>query len=249
MKLIYVGLVCAGALTLAACGEVPPDDENADSTTTVSQAATTVTKTKWNGASASVSVPLENGWAYVSAYEDVTKTGRTTYLNYQRSVVDPSSYTCWSETYCDWLDPETCETYEWCDYTRYSWEYAWGEIPSQAFRAGKSAAHLTVDIANLPDFYSEVCTVDYAVGTYECTNGTGTGNFDLAWVKNKDFSYSNNGTSRYTFGKYSYKSVGQWSSTSANVSGVAFGSPLQGVGDISQSKGSSVSKEISPATP
>jgi hypothetical protein len=250
MKLIHVGLVFAGAIVLSACADAQPGDETIETTDTVTQAATSVTQTKWNGVSASAYFEIENGSAGVSVYENVEQKKRSVYLNYHRSTVDPTSYQCQTDTHCwDPADPNACDTYEWCRYTRNTWEYGWGLIPKSAFRVGGNGAELAIDLATVANFYFESCTWDESTGGSCSVGGAASGIFDLSFAKTGDYSYSNNGTSRYTYGKYSYKSVGQWSSNSAAVDGMAFGSPVKASGEISRSKTNSVSKEISPATP
>jgi hypothetical protein len=250
MKLIHVGLVFAGAIVLSACADAQTSDETTETTDTVTQAATSVTHTKFNGVGASAYFEIENGSAGVSVYENVEQKKRSVYLNYHRSTVDPTSYQCQTDTYCwDPADPSACETYEWCRYTRSTWEYGWGIIPKSAFRVGGNGAELAVDLATVPDFYAETCSWDELAGTGSCNVGPASGIFDLSFAKTNDYSNFNNGTSRSTYGKYAYKTVGQWSSNSAAVDGVAFGAPVNASGDISRSKTTSVSKEIIPATP
>jgi hypothetical protein len=141
-----------------------------------------------------------------------------------------------------------CETYEWCHYTRSSWEYGWGEIAKKDFKVSGAGVELRTNLANATNFYTETCTWDETTWTGSCQTGTAKDSFNLKWTKNGESSSSSNGTSQYTYGKYSYKSTGQSRSASADVKGSAFGAAVDSTGEISRSHTNGIVRDIVPST-
>jgi hypothetical protein len=217
-----------------------------------------VYRSSWNGASASASVALPDGWAYLDVWENRTGNQRTASLNYSIERFDPDSLVCQEicfPWYCgedggmtpgdDGECPEGC-SFEYCYYTNASYEYGWGTIPAGDFNANAKVAALQTDISGNPNFYAERCEI--SGDEWSCSNVLPSEtSFAVRWQADGMFSSSNNGISRYNWGPYSYQSQGNYSSASATATG-SFGSVAlpgtPGSGWLSRSQGGSVTKVV-----
>jgi len=232
------------ALGTSACLDPLDDPERPDEETSVAQAAATdasVWHTVWNGGSAGASKHDELSSAYVEIWEGGTGQDRSTYLWLSTSSVDPASQVC--ETVDWWGEPWT-----WCYYSRYTYSYGWGTVPARdaALSAGNAGIRTT-----LPQdgFYLERCTVDWSSGSYTCDRDV-AGEIDLRWHKDARYSSFSSGSSRYTWGVYSYKSNGSWRSSSAEVRGSLLGVTMDGDDAwLSASHSVNISKVVVAATP
>ena len=248
------------ALAVPACSveSAAPSDEAPAELASQEQAAKSVSvfHSNWSGGSASGSVSGDTSWLSFDAWESASGQIRTAALQFWGYGYDPASEVCQTETIC-WggggsdagadggtggSTGEICEEYTWCYYTHQYWTYGWGEFPSEDFGVGGQArtARLQVDLANAPNFYSSRC--EYDGSTYTCAPTTGA--FDVTWSSNRMYSQSFNGVQAQTWGAYSSRSSGQYDSRSADVTGVALGSPVSPWGGISQSRGTGVSKDV-----
>jgi hypothetical protein len=234
------------ALLVAATGCAKDDSGRVDAISQTEQAAKpAVYKSKWKGGNVSAFSYTETGSQNFYAWENKDGNTRTTYLEFYSYDQDPDSLVCEMEEVCWWDENgvEICEDYEYCYYADYTYRYGYGEIPSSAFSVGKKTAKLNVSLEDLPNFQSYECSTT----SPDCVPVTG--DISLAFAANGDYASSSHGTNSYTytFDGYSYtsKSTGQSSSRSAKVTGSAFGVLLENAtGDISESKGSGVTKEI-----
>lgn len=241
------------ALAASACADVevaPETDEpTADKVAEAARRAVVYHST-WNGASA-------DAWAWspyqsisMQAWENKSQGGlRTAYLSLWGYSVDPTSEVCHTEQWCWGNDADggapDCYEYTWCEYTRYSWIYGWGEISESDFRVSGSVktAHLDVDLAQAPGFTATRCTYDTVANSYDCA-AFDEGAVDVIWSANGFYSSSQNGVQSNQYGNYTERTTGQYDSASADTSGTVLGVPARGQGYISTSKGVGVSKEI-----
>jgi hypothetical protein len=225
------------------------------------------------GKSASASSWDQYGSTYVDVWEDTSAKLRTAYLNIYASRVDPASQKCVTNTYCWPVSPifpgtggagsldgggtggskggafgdgggsQYCEDVTSCYYTRSFYENGWGEIPSGDLKFGHDSARLRTNLSGNPKFYGTLCMYDSETGNSACSPLTGT--IDMTWTANGQYSQSQNGTSTYKSGFYTSRSVGQWDSSSANVTGPLLGYPFTGYGNLSDSKTNTITKYVS----
>ncbi len=240
MKRMSLSVLSVAFVSLAACGNADLKPSSDGPTVTASQALTS--HAKWSGGAASASYGTEFGGTYVDVSENASGGTRTAWLSYNRWSVDPTSKTCWTETYPPkgGGDPITVEI---CDYTRRSWEYGYGQIAAADFSMKAGSAQLATSVANGANFYIETCTFDASTQIYACTN-SGGGAIALTWHKNGESSQFQNGVSENTYGKYMWRTTGQYRGLSADASGTAFGSAMTATGWLSSSRGGTVSKDI-----
>ncbi len=202
-----------------------------------SGSTTPVWHSVWNGGNANAS---NWGWysaAYIDAYENVSGQNRAAYLNYSFSSVDPTSEQCYSWT--DWWG----DTYTWCYYTRYTWDYGWGQIPASDFQVTPNAARVKTVISSSSTFYAYHCSVDYSTWTFNCGVPVG-GTVDVQWSTDGQSSSSHSGTETTSWGPYSYRTSGTWSSSSAHASGSIIGNSFDGFGGFGDTHQVSVTKDI-----
>lgn len=191
----------------------------------------------WNGGNASAWL---YGWytsGNIDAYENVSGPNRVAYLNYAYSSVDPSSLQCYSWT--DWWG----NTYQWCYYTRYTWDYGWGQIPTNDFQVTPKAAHVKTVIGSNPSFYAYHCSVDYSTWTFDCGVPVG-GTVDVTWSKDGQWSSSHSGTDQTSWGPYTFQTSGTWSSSSAHASGSIIGTTFDAFGGFGDTHRANVTKDI-----
>lgn len=155
---------------------------------------------------------------------------RAVWVDFYRNSVDPASWVCEiSSGPCKCRRDEPCPpdyTCEWeyCRYTRYSWEYGWGEIDSSALRASRRRASLNASITGDNGFWIEHCDVDELNGIFNCSGGEeGGGEVALELRSNGREGSSWSGTTQARYGGYAYRSNGNESSVMAGVAGSAFG--------------------------
>lgn len=213
---ILLGLAL-GALS----GACEPADESEIAST--SQAArTTVYARTWNGGGADASGYNDLSWWGANAWENRSRGGVTTYASFNRGGVDPTSEVCETLPW-DWCDENGCYTeyYTYCYYSRYSYDYGFGEIASNQFRISRTRASLNFAVGST--FWSEHCDVDWANNTYNCTPGGVTGSIHLDWRANDWWRYSNSGSNTWSYGTYSFRNSGTYSNSSADASGTFLG--------------------------
>ena len=223
-----MGMMAFG-LALAACtGQGDIDDVGS-----VSEASTSRHQSIQDGISASAYGG--DGWSSwrLDAWENGIGATRTAYLAYYASTVDPTSEVCVTEEFpprCPPEDPMCCMpgdpfcggSYTYCYYTRWSYESAYGEIPSSAFQVTRNAARLRTQLAAGAGIYYERCTYDRLAGTGECTSGAGA-DLDVQWTRDGGYSVFNQGISEYQSGPYAYRTNGRSTQSSAAVSGSVAG--------------------------
>lgn len=229
----------ASTLLLGACA---PDDQ-ADVGSSSDELRTTVFNTVWNGGSADAyGGDALSSWS-VGTWENQSRGVRTAYVSYNLYAADPTSETCVTETWDRCELPGTCapEEYVFCYYTRASWEYGYGPIPTSALRISGDAASLDVALPTA-GFATEHCTADHVAGTFECTPGGGsTGSITLSWAATDWWSNSRNGSESSTYGQYVNRTSGVWTSTSAVASGTFFGAEVNSEGGLSHGTSSNKS--------
>lgn len=222
--------------SLTAC--VVDDGTDVENVETVEAAATTVTvyRSTQKGGSVDAAFGDELAGGNVSAWQSGTQVS----LGYSTYAVDPTSRSCVTES-----TPEG--NYEWCGYSRYSYEYGWGSVPASALTIKTGIAILAATVAPSDSFWIERCTVDYgnAENPYVCTTGAGGGTISVDWSRDGVSSSSWTGTNRGNYGKYSYHSQGQGSWQSATATGSLFGNAFANAGGgIARSSGTSISKDV-----
>lgn len=242
--------------TMVACAV---DTEEREEVVGESVLAATSNHWMWNGESANVWLGDELGGTSLGVWEDEGKSGKQSYRNayvwYNSYQNDPSSLTCQDQTWCWWddvLQQEVCETQSWCWYTRFTYEYGWGSVDPKDFSVNGAKARLAATLTAGENFFIERCTVDYLDPwqQWTCTSNQGGGAVDLSWDKDGRYSNFNAGVSKYSAGKYGYRSTGTYRSSSATVNGNLFGTAVvDGYGDMGE--GHNVSKDtyVEPAPP
>ena len=233
----------------AACDEgAYPDEDVAD----VSAAATvSVYHSVWNGGSAWMSFWDGLSSGYLSVWEGGARAA-TAYLNFSRGSVDPTSEVCQTVVY-DWCwdgQTEGCrQEYTYCYYTRFTYEYGWGEIPARDARLNGGDARLKTTIASGPSFWLIRCDFDANDWSYSCTN-EGGGTIDLAWHKDGNYSSFHSGVSEDSYGRYTFRTNGQYRSSSALVDGSFLGGEIAfATGSTSSNRGVNVSKDVLETSP
>jgi hypothetical protein len=200
----------------------------------------------WNGGSADLTQYTGTSLVQLNAFESKTAKTRNVGFNVYAYAYDPNSQVCNNETICwDPTDPTTCYTYTWCYYAGYTVTQGYGQIGNKDFAVGGKTAALRTDLAADPNFYGQTCTA--TASSFTC--GPATGTVNVVWKANGYYSKGQNGTTdfSYSYGgsTYTSRTTGQYSSTSANVSGTVLGSDVTGAaGEISDSKGNTVSKQV-----
>jgi hypothetical protein len=129
--------------------------------------------------------------------------------------------------------------------------YAWGTLPSSDFRAGGGHASLST---TLEDGYSETCSWDWRLpwpDAYVCESSSAAGQtVDVSWQGDGAWSNSYSGVSKGNWGKYAYRSQGNWRSQSAMANGVAFGREfVDASGDINHGHNVSRDTYVEPEPP
>lgn len=231
----------------AACGNEPATSDTPEQLGTTSSALA-VSHAVWSGASANAFFGNELAGGYGDVTENTSGTTRSAWLSYYRWAVDPTSQVCWTETYPGKPGGGPGGSYTYCDYSRRTSEYGWGQIPAADFGAKNGTARLDTTVANGPNFFIETCAVDYVAGSYLCSNAGG-GAIALTFTKNGRATAFHNGVDENTFGKYMWRTTGQYRGASADAAGTIFGVSVVGNGSVSTSRGASVSKDIVIAPP
>jgi len=239
---VKLALLAITVTALAACVEGAPEDnlpEDEEVGEAEQAAGTVVNHFVWSGGNADTWFGDEFTWTNIGIYEGGTPQDRRVSLSYWSQSVDPTSYECQE---ADWDGNGTIEPWEmWCGYSRGSWSYGWGEVPSSAVKMNKKGANVDVALGGLANFYGESCSWDWDSGQ-TCTNGAVSGDINLLWQSNGEYSQSQNGTQTYNYGAYSFRSIGTSSYASANVAGTAFGSSVDAKGTIGQGKNVSIDR-------
>jgi len=239
-------LVIVGVSGCAAGGD--PTSASDEAVTTTRQAVTTtdVFHGTWNGGNANLIQTTQTSQIQLSVFENKASKPRSVAMSVYASAYDPNSQVCNTETICwDPNDPSTCFPYTWCYYANYTVTQGSGQIGSRDFAVGGRTAALHTDLAADPGFFGQTCTS--TATSFNC--GPATGTINVTWKANGYSSKSQNGTtdSSYSFGGQTITSrtTGVFSSFSANVSGTALGMDVTGgAGDVSDSKGTNVQKQI-----
>jgi hypothetical protein len=238
--LTFFALALSGACIGAEPKAPAADEPVAETTKALSQ---TVWHGSQNGGSATAEAYSELSDTYIDAFESKSGKSRSVSMFLFSYTYDPTSQTCDEETICwDPSDPNSCETYEYCYYARYTYTNGYGQLPKKDFSVGKKTAELHTDLAKDPNFYASTCDQDG-----NCAAATGT--IDVSWAANGQYSSQTNGTSSYTYSfgneKYSARTSGVSSSSSANVLGTALGHSMDSsYGSVYASSGSSITKDI-----
>jgi hypothetical protein len=248
-----------GALALAACepvdeAQVATGEEGARTTSSSS-----IYVTPWNGQAAHAEGWDGYGGMWLDVWENASRGTRQAFLSFNRQGVDPNSVVCQTYEYYCWYsrdvmtsttgdpmdplpEPELC-SYEYCYYSRYYYDYAYGEIPANRFEADGRRASLNLALSDAPNLWVVRCTYDTSTGTFECSSGAPDGRIDLDWRKNGGWSSSSSGSQTYSYGGYNYRNSGTHSASSADVDGAMFGSSVS-VGYGAISKGVSATKDM-----
>lgn len=200
-----------------------------------------VTHFNWNGGGASAS-----SWTPESGfYIDVNDNGTTAYLSFNANSVDPTSKKCFSEVYPP-KDPffPPPPPYEYCWYTRYTYTYGWGMIPSTDFHTTKHAARLSTTVTSGSEFFFQSCTVDKDAGTFTCLPAGASGTIDMTWSSNGVASSFHSGVDHKTYGSATYKTTGRWVTSSADASGTVLGIAVTAQGSLMDTQGTTVAKDV-----
>lgn len=231
-------VISAFLITAAACA----GHEQGDLGTIAQEASASVWHSKWNGGNAGASF----GDQFAGGYLDVWEGGGYASLSYSTYSVDPTSEVCVTETFpCDW---EGCEPWEYtyCYYTRYSYEYGWGQIPATDFAFRNSGvARVATTVASGSDFWAWRCDVDYnSPEASVCTESAG-GTIDVTWARDGLSSSFHSGVDHSDWGTYSFRTAGQWRTWSASANGSLIGLAFSnGWASMSSNKGVSISKDV-----
>jgi hypothetical protein len=243
-------IVFLSACAAGACATAEDGSEQQEPIGEEQQAASPapVHRSSWNGGHMSGSFGeggASGGWVSVSLSSSGSK--KSAYLNYGQQSYDPTSEVCETYHYCWWPWPseqEICESYTWCRYTRFSYEYGWGEIPARDVVIGGRHGRLSTDLAKATNFFVEKCNVDDYNWIWDCSYGPSTETLDLTWKYDGQYTSSSNGTNEQRYGKYFWRTVGAYRSASATLSGSVSGATVKGSGNVSDSRGMNVSRDM-----
>jgi len=237
MKAINWAVALAMATGVGGCAIDEQGGAEPEASATEQAATTTdVWHGTWNGGSAQVSFWNGTGGGYLDVFENNAGQNRNAYLTFSRWSFDPNSLQCWSWT--DWWG----YTYSWCYYTKYSYAYGWGQIPTSdaQLTPGQARVHTTLPST----FGGYQCTIDYQNWIFECTSAAG-GDVDVAWHKDGVYSTFHSGTDQQEYGPYSFKSQGTYRTTSARASGSLLGTAFDDAyGYFGDTKQTNVSKYV-----
>ena len=211
-------------------------------------AAVTVYRSSFKGTAAHTWFGDELSGGYIDVWQGGTVATPTAGLSYNTYVVDPTSQVCTTESYCRKGDPACTDPVEYthCTYTRYTYEYGYGQIPAADFQIRGGTARVDTIVAAGPTFWIDRCEIDYGnpENPYACGTGGG-GVITIAWMKDGVSSSIWTGTSRWSSGKYSVHTQGNGSQQSAVADGTLVGRDVANTaGAISRSHGASVSKDV-----
>lgn len=237
MKTIMIG--CAVAV-LGACAVDGNVDVSEDVTTSEAEQAATQTdvwRQTWNGGSANAQFWSPTGGGYIDLFENKSNMGQFAYLTVSAWGVDPTSQRC--ETWEPWPG----EVWQWCFYSRSTYTYVWGQIPTGDAAITPGLARVKTTLGAGVAGYQ--CTYDYDNWANSgCVAPTG-GVVDVRWNKNGFTSSFHSGTDQQTFGPYTYKSQGTWRSASADATGTVLGIDFSGgYGYFGDTRGSNVTKSV-----
>lgn len=240
MNLFAKSLVlCAATIAVAGCGSTSAKDGSEPVVTNTAQSL--VTHISWSGAAATVS-----GWDPTSSfYLEVNENNDGAWLWFNRSSVDPTSWKCTTMSYPP-KDPSfpPPPPFEWCRYTRTTWEYGSGPIAGKDFVANGAGAHLATTIGTAGAFWTERCSYDNETYDYSCSSNTLTGDIAIDWRRDNVASGFQNGVAEKRMGKWLYRTSGQYSQDSADASGSFLGATVASKGSMSQTRGSLVAKDM-----
>ena len=195
----------------------------------------------WTGGSAIASFSdgmtgLSGG--FVQVWEGGTQTMNGASLWYNYFAYDPTSQVC----YTYWFP---WGVYQYCYYTRYSYDYGWGSIPASDVRITPAVVGVNTTVTSGPTFYATHCDIDYNNWwNANCYNVTG-GRIDIRWTKHNTYSSFSTGTQQSDYGIYSYKTEGTSWNSAALASGSLLGHSFTNAGgQIGDSRTNTVSMTI-----
>jgi len=196
-------------------------------------------------AAANGSDPASGAFFNLNAWENGTGASRTASVSFFFQGPDPASQYCYQywDPFLGW------QTY--CYYGSYVTEYGWGQIPTTDFQVAANASSAHLHTTTGPGFLIQTCRFDPYYGYY-CSTGTSSKTLDVLWNDSHVWRTMNNGTSDTTSGNFTYRSTGIYTSHSADVSGTALGatfSPSNSFGQISDSKGNVVQRDVVTGAP
>jgi len=196
--------------------------------------AGTVVKYMWNGGGASASWADQYGSSWLEVNESTVNHQPVAYLSFNTNRVDPTSEVC--------LTDQDGNTY--CFYSRYYWEYGYGQIPIGDFKASSNGATVNTSLSGSPNFYYTRCDSDEINWTWTCTDEAPAVTISLTWSNSRESSSFNSGVNESRFGKYMYRTNGSYRSVSARVSGSFLGYALPDDTRGNISIGLNVAREI-----
>lgn len=174
--------------------------------------ASSIWRVKADGRSAEAQFSDALGGGRINAFQN----GGSTFLFYEIWGNDPESRVC------TFVADQFGNTIEVCVFTRFNYDYGWGEIPSTDLQFTATHAHLLTTTGT--NFSNTRCTTDTS-GTSpvtNCTNGTPV-TFDLAWQPNNNSRERFAGVKQHSIASFTFTSHGKSEATSAFVTGHANG--------------------------
>ena len=159
------------------------------------------------------------------------------HIDFQSSIVDQTSWGCTSPP---WWDPIWGPTPVFCGYLRRTFTYAFGILPSSSYHSGQGLAYLNATLAASPTLYVSSCTWDDSNWTSTCTSSP-SGVVDLRWRSNGWYKSTDTGSHEESYGFFSVRTSGSFTSQGADVTGSVFGlTPDYSFGQLLRTTGGTI---------
>ena len=203
---------------------------------TCAEQASSIWRVKADGRSAEAQFSDALGGGRINAFQN----GGSTFLFYEIWGNDPTSQVCVSIT--DQFGNETLI----CVFTRFNYDYGWGEIPSADLPFTATNAHLLTTTGT--NFSNTRCTTDTSGPSpvTTCTNGSPL-TFDLTWQPNNSSRERFAGVKQRSIASLTFTTYGKSETTSASVTGHANGRKIfNAPGRLGDIKGKHVATVTAP---
>lgn len=141
------------------------------------------------------------------------------HIDFSSSTVDPNSWAC---TTPPWWDPLWGPPPVFCGYTRRTFTYAFGTLPSSSYHSAQGSAYLNATLVASADLFVQSCTWDDATYVVTCS-ASPSGVVDLRWRANGWYKSTDTGSHEETYGWFSVRTSGSMTTQGADVTGSIFG--------------------------
>ncbi len=180
----------------------------------VSAETVTLWQAKGNGRSAEVQFSDYGNGIRAGGRINLFQNNGQTFLFYEIWGNDPSSEVCHTEIGNDGTE------FTICVFTRTTYNYGWGLIPTNDIEFTATSAHLATTTG--PGFSTTHCVTVVSNSVTTCSAGASVA-FNLLWTANDLSTKSSAGVTETAIGPFKFTSQGAVQGTSAFVSGSALG--------------------------